>query len=174
MRKSKKASESLTVMTNIVLPNETNSLRNLFGGELLSRMDRCASISAARHSERRVVTASVNHVSFEHPIPEGAVVVLESKVSRAFSTSMEIYVDVWLDDPIAQKKIHTNSGIYTFVAVDEFNKPVPIPEMEPETEQEKERFTAALRRKELSLILSGRMKAADSVELKKLFSTNKH
>lgn len=167
---SKKASESLTIMTNIVLPNETNSLRNLFGGELLAKMDRCASISAARHCQRRVVTASVNHVSFNHPIPEGGIVVLESKVSRAFSTSMEIYVDVWLDDPIQGKKIHTNEGIYTFVAVDEYNKPVPIPQLEPETDLEKERFAAALRRKELSLILTGRMKAQDSVELKKLFT----
>ncbi len=167
--KSKKAIESLTIMTNIVLPNETNSLRNLFGGELLAKMDRCASISAARHCERRVVTASVNHVSFNHPIPEGGIVVLESKVSRAFSTSMEIYVDVWLDDPIAGKKIHTNTGIYTFVAVDEYNKPVPIPQMEPETEEEVDRFAAAQRRKELSLILSGRMKPHESVELKKLF-----
>ena len=75
-----------------------------FGGELLARMDRCASISASRHSERRVVTASVNHVSFNAPIPEGSVVVLESKVSRAFSTSMEVYVDAWLDDPIHRKK----------------------------------------------------------------------
>ncbi|MGL6038357.1 MAG: acyl-CoA thioesterase [Soonwooa sp.] len=170
MQKSKKAAESLSGMTNNVLPNETNSLRNLFGGELLSKMDRCASISAARHCERRVVTASVNHVSFNHPIPEAGIVVLESKVTRAFSTSMEIYVDVWLDDPINQKKIHTNEGIYTFVAVDEFNKPVPIPALEPETEEEKKRFDAALRRKELSLILSGRMKATDSVELKKLFA----
>lgn len=169
MAQIKKAGESLTVMTNIVLPNETNSLRNLFGGELLAKMDRCASISAARHCARRVVTASVNHVSFKHPIPEGGIVVLESKVSRAFSTSMEVYVDVWLDDPIAGKKIHTNEGIYTFVAVDEYNKPVPIPQMEPETETEKLRFDAAQRRKELSLILSGRMKPQDSVELKKLF-----
>lgn len=156
-------------MTNIVLPNETNSLRNLFGGELLAKMDRCASISAVRHSERRAVTASVNHVSFNHPIPEAGIVVLESKVSRVFSTSMEIYVDVWLDDPIAGTKIHTNEGIYTFVAVDEFNKPVPIPQMIPETDLEKERYAAAFRRKELSLILSGRMKPQDSVELKKLF-----
>lgn len=169
MEKVKKASESLTVMTNIVLPNETNSLRNLFGGELLAKMDRCASISAARHCARRVVTASVNHVSFKHPIPEAGIVVLESKVSRAFSTSMEIYVDVWLDDVINNKKIHTNEGIYTFVAVDEYNKPVPIPQVEPETELEKERFAAAFRRKELSLILSGRMKPLESVELKKLF-----
>lgn len=169
---TKKASESLTVMTNIVLPNETNSLRNLFGGELLAKMDRCAAISAARHCSRRVVTASVNHVSFDHPIPEGGIVVLESKVSRAFSTSMEIYVDVYLDDPISGKKIHTNDGIYTFVAVDEYNKPVPIPPVEPETELEKERFAAALRRKELSLILSGRMKPQESVELRKLFFEN--
>ncbi len=167
--KAKKAIDSLTVMTNIVLPNETNSLRNLFGGELLARMDRCASISATRHCERRVVTASVNHVSFNHPIPEGGIVILESKVSKAFSTSMEIYVDVWLDDPIAHKKTQTNVGIYTFVAVDEYNKPVPIPPMEPETEQEIERFAAAQRRKELSLILAGRMKPEESVELKKLF-----
>lgn len=167
--KPKKASESLTVMTNIVLPNETNSLRNLFGGELLARMDRCASISATRHCARRVVTASVNHVSFNHPIPEGGIVILESKVSRAFSTSMEVYVDVWLDDPIKGEKIHTNEGIYTFVAVDEYNKPLSIPEMIPETDLEKERHAAALRRKELSLIPSGRMSAKESVELRKLF-----
>lgn len=168
--KTKTPKDTLTVMTNIVLPNETNSLRNLFGGELLAKMDRCASISAARHCSRRVVTASVNHVSFNHPIPEGGIVVLESKVSRAFSTSMEVYVDVWLDDPIQGKKIHTNEGIYTFVAVDEYNKPVPIPPLEPETKLEKERFAAALRRKELSLVLSGRLKAADATELKKLFT----
>ena len=171
--KAKTAKESLTVMTNIVLPNETNSLRNLFGGELLAKMDRCASISAARHCERRVVTASVNHVSFNHPIPEGGIVVLESKVSRAFTTSMEIYVDVWMDDPIAGKKTHTNSGIYTFVAVDEFNKPVPIPDMIPETDEEKERYAAAQRRKELSLILSGRMQPQESIELRKLFCGEK-
>jgi len=170
--KAKKAVESLTIMTNIVLPNETNSLRNLFGGELLAKMDRCAAIAASRHCARRVVTASVNHVSFNHPIPEGGVVVLEAKVSRAFSTSMEVYVDVWLDDPILGKKLHTNDGIYTFVAVDEFNKPVPIPPVEAESDLEIERFSAALRRKELSLILSRRMKASDSIELKKLFTDN--
>lgn len=170
MKKQKKASESLTVMTNIVLPNETNSLGNLFGGELLSRMDRAAAIAATRHSERRVVTASVNHVSFNHPIPEGGIVVVQAKVSRAFSTSMEVYVDVWLDDPIQQQRIHTNEGIYTFVAVDEFNRPIPIPEMIPETDLEKKRYNDAHRRKELSLILSGRMNPADSTELKRLFA----
>ena len=166
---AKKASESLTIMTNIVLPNETNSLRNLFGGELLAKMDRCASISAARHCARRVVTASVNHVSFNHPIPEAGIVVLESKVSRAFSTSMEIYVDVWLDDPIKGEKIHTNEGIYTFVAVDETGRPVPVPPIIPETELEKQRYEAALRRKQLSLVLAGKMKPSEATELKALF-----
>ena len=169
IKNEKFASDSHTIMTNIVLPNETNSLRNLFGGELLSKMDRCAAISGARHSQRGVVTASVNHVSFNHPIPEGGIVILESKVSRAFSTSMEIYVDGWLDDPITQTKTHTNEGIYTFVAMDENNDPVKVPALIAETELEIERFNAALRRKELSLILSGRMKPIDSVELKKLF-----
>ena len=169
MKNSKKCSESRTVMTNIVLPNETNSLNNMFGGELLARMDRAAAIAASRHSQSTVVTASVNHVSFKHPIPEGGVVVVEAQVSRAFSTSMEIYCDVWLDNPITKEKIHTNEGIYTFVAVDKNNKPVAVPESEPETELEIGRYEAALRRKELSLILSGRMKPTDSVELKKLF-----
>lgn len=169
MAKSKTAKESLTIMTNIVLPNETNSLRNLFGGELLAKMDRAASISAARHSESRVVTASVNHVSFKKPIPEGGIVILEAKVSKAFKTSMEIYVDVWQDDPVAQTKVHTNEGIYTFVAVDENNHPIAVPELIPESEIEKKHFDGAQRRKELSLILSGRMKPEESEELRKLF-----
>ena len=169
MAKSKKCNESLTVMTNIVLPNETNSLNNMFGGELLARMDRAAAIAASRHSESTVVTASVNHVSFKYPIPEGGVVVVEAKVSRAFSTSMEVFCDVWLDNPITKEKIHTNDGIYTFVSVDSNNKHLPVPEAIPETDLEKDRFEAALRRKELSLILAGRMKPKDSVELKKIF-----
>lgn len=167
---TKKASESLTIMTNIVLPNETNSFGNLFGGELLAKMDRCAAIAATRHSGKRVVTASVNHVSFQHSIPLGGILILEAKVSRAFSTSMEVYVDVWLDDPFEGKKIYTNNGIYTLVAMDdESQKPSSVPLLEPETDIEKERYDAAFRRKELSLILSGKMKAKDSVELKKLF-----
>lgn len=169
MENKKTCQESLTVMTNIVLPNETNSLNNMFGGELLARMDRAAAIAASRHSASAVVTASVNHVSFKHPIPAGGVVVVEAKVSRAFSTSMEVFCDVWLDNPITKKKIHTNDGIYTFVAVDKENKPVKVPEVVPETKQEIERYEAALRRKELSLILSGRMRPTDSEELKKLF-----
>ena len=94
---------------------------------------------------------------------------VEAKVSRAFSTSMEIYCDVWLDNPNHQRKIHTNEGILYFRGVDKNNHPVTIPELIPQSDVEKARFDAALRRKELSLILSGKMKAQDSIELKKLF-----
>ena len=168
--KIKTPSDSAAVLTNLVLPGETNMLNNLFGGELLARMDRISSIAARRHAESyQVVTASVNHVSFNTPIPLGSIVKLEAKVTRAFSSSMEIYVDVWIDDPMTQELIKTNNGIYTFVAVDENNKPTQVPQIKPETEEEIERFEAALRRKQLSLILAGRLNPKEAHELKALF-----
>ena len=96
--KAKNPNDSKTIMTDLVLPSETNPLNNLFGGELLARMDRAASIAARRHSRRIVVTASVNHVAFNRAVPLGSVVTVEAKVSRAFKTSMEVYLDVWIDD----------------------------------------------------------------------------
>lgn len=168
--KIKTPSDSAAVLTNLVLPGETNMLNNLFGGELLARMDRISSIAARRHSESfQVVTASVNHVSFNTPVPLGSIVKLEAKVTRAFSSSMEIYVDVWIDDPVTQELIKTNNGIYTFVAVDQNNKPTPVPQIKPETDEEIERYDAALRRKQLSLILAGKMQPKDAHELKALF-----
>ena len=162
--------ESLTVLTDLVLPGETNYLDNLFGGELLARMDRACSIAARRHSRRIVVTASVNHVAFTKSVPVGSVVTLEAKVSRAFKSSMEIYVDVWIEDRQSGEKTKVNEGIYTFVAVDETGKPVPIPPIEPETELEKTRFDAALRRKQLSLVLAGKLDPKEAKELKALFT----
>ncbi len=161
--------ESLTVLTDLVLPGETNYLDNLFGGELLARMDRACSIAARRHSRRIVVTASVNHVAFSKSVPVGSVVTLEAKVSRAFKSSMEIYVDVWIEDRQSGEKTKVNEGIYTFVAVDETGKPVPIPQIKPETELEKQRYAAALRRKQLSLVLAGKMDPKEAKELKSLF-----
>ncbi|MGB6269330.1 MAG: acyl-CoA thioesterase, partial [Olleya sp.] len=145
------AEHSKTIMTDLVLPSETNPLNNLFGGELLARMDRAASISARRHSRRIVVTASVNHVAFNKAVPLGSVVTVEAKVSRAFKTSMEIYIDVWVEDRESGNRSKANEAIYTFVAVDETGTPVAIPELIPETDLEKQRFAAALRRKQLSL-----------------------
>ena len=98
MKMIKSPTESKTVMTDLVLPSETNSINTLFGGELLARMDRAASIAAQRHSEKVVVTASVNHVAFNNTIPLGSIVKIEAKVSRAFRTSMEVYLDVWYTD----------------------------------------------------------------------------
>ena len=131
-------------------------------------MDRAASISAKRHSEEIVVTSSVNHVSFGKAIPIGTTVTIEAKVSRAFTTSMEVFIDVWIDDK--GKKIKANEAIYTFVAVDKNGRHTKIDKILPETEQEKKRYDAALRRKQLSLVLAGKMKADDATELKALFS----
>lgn len=165
----KHPSESLTILTDLVLPSETNPLNNLFGGELLARMDRAASISARRHSRRITVTASVNHVAFNRSIPLGSVVTVEAKVSRSFRTSMEIFIDVWIEDRESGFRTKANEAIYTFVAVDESGVPVQVPEIIPETDEEKSRFDAALRRKQLSLVLAGKMKPEDATELKALF-----
>ncbi|MFA5299815.1 MAG: acyl-CoA thioesterase [Lutibacter sp.] len=161
--------ESLTILTDIVLPGESNPLGNLFGGELLARMDRACSISARRHSHQIVVTASVNHVAFNRVVPVGSVITIEAKVSRAFKSSMEIYVDVWVEDLQSQVRSKVNEGIYTFVAVDKEGKPIAVPQLQPETALEKERYKGALQRKQLSLILSGKMNPTDADELRALF-----
>ncbi|SEC40225.1 Acyl-CoA hydrolase [Tenacibaculum sp. MAR_2009_124] len=167
--RAKTPSESLTTLTDLVLPGETNYLDNLFGGELLARMDRACSIAARRHSRRIVVTASVNHVAFTKSTPVGSVVTIEAKVSRAFKSSMEVYVDVWIEDRQSGEKTKVNEGIYTFVAVDETGKPVPVPAIKAETELEQQRFDGALRRKQLSLVLAGKMEPKDAKELKAIF-----
>lgn len=166
---SRSPSASRTVLTDLVLPGETNPLNNLFGGELLARMDRAAGIAAGRHSRRIVVTASVNHVAFSKAIPLGSVVTVEAKVSRAFKTSMEVIIDVWIEDRQSGDKTKANEAIYTFVAVNESGAPVAVPSIKPETELEQQRYDAALRRKQLSLVLAGKMKPDDASELKALF-----
>lgn len=167
---SKTPEHSKTILTDVVLPGETNALNSLFGGELLARMDRAASISASRHCRQIVVTASVNHVAFSKPIPLGAVVTVEAKVSRAFKTSMEVFIDVWIEDRTSGERTKANEGIYTFVAVNGKGAPVLVPDLLPETDLEKQRFEAALRRKQLSLLLSGKIKPEDATELKALFA----
>lgn len=167
--KAKTAKETLAITTKVVLPNDTNTLGNLFGGQLLAWMDVIASVSAHRHSKRVVVTAAVNNVSFRAPIKEASIVTLEAKVSRAFSSSMEIIVDVYVEDLVTGTRNFTNEAIYTFVAVDQNGGAIQVPELIPETDKEKERYDAALRRRQLSLILAGKMKASEATELKKLF-----
>ena len=166
---TKYPADSKTVVTSSVLPSETNAIHTLFGGELLARMDRTASITAQRHSESVVVTASVNHVAFKHAIPLGSIVTIEAKVSRAFKTSMEIYLDVWFTDNNFNKPVKANEAIFTFVAVDETRKPVEVPRLIPQTKQEKTRYASALRRRQLSLVLAGKLKPEQATELKALF-----
>lgn len=167
--KSKTAKETLSITTIIVLPNDTNTQGNLFGGQLLAWMDVISSVAAHRHCKRVVVTAAVNNVSFQKPIKHASIVTLEAKVSRAFSTSMEIIVDVFVEDQITGEREKCNEAIYTFVAVDQNGGPIHVPELIPETDEEKTRFEGALRRKQLSLILAGKLKASEATELKKLF-----
>jgi acyl-CoA hydrolase len=166
---SKTAKESLAITTDLVLPSDTNALNGMFGGELLARVDRICCISAQRHSNQITVTVSVNHVVFTKPIPLGSTVTIESKVSRAFGSSMEIFADVWIEDRTSGNKTKVNECIYTFVAVDLNGNKVKVPELIPETKLEKERYNAALRRRQMSLVMSGKIKPQDATELKALF-----
>ena len=166
---AKTPSDSRTVVTDLVLPSETNPIGNMFGGELLARMDRAASIAARRHSRRIVVTVSVNHVAFNKMIPLGSVVTIEAQISRAFTSSMEVFMDVYIEDRESGERSISNEAIYTFVAVDETGRPVKVPELIPESKIERSRYDAALRRKQLSLVLAGKMKPQDATELKAIF-----
>lgn len=166
--KAKTAKETLAQTSKIVLPNDTNVLGNLMGGQLLNWMDITAGIAAQRHSRRVVVTASVNNVSFSKPVKLGDVITIEAKVSRAFTSSMEVYLDVHVDLNNGKTE-KVNEAIYTFVAVDQNGSAIEVPDLIPETELEKERFDGALRRRQLSLILAGKMKPKDATELKAIF-----
>ncbi|MEJ6753675.1 MAG: acyl-CoA thioesterase [Flavobacteriales bacterium] len=161
----KKATESLAVQTKMVLPNDTNPLNTLFGGRLLEWMDEIASISAHKHCGRVVVTASINNVSFDEPIFAGEIVCLHAKVSRAFNSSMEVFIDVFVENPDGSRR-KCNEAIYNFVAIDQNRSPISVPTLIPETQIDKQRFDSALRRKQLSLVLAGKLKPEDATELK--------
>lgn len=166
---AKKPSDSYIVMTELVLPNDTNVFGNLMGGRLMYWMDIAAAIAAAKHCNAPVVTASVDNISFESPIKLGNTVHIEAKVSRAFSTSMEVHLKVWGEDLTQQYKYKSNEAYYTFVALDPNRKPRKVPELITETEEDKRLYDGALRRRQLRLILGGKMKPDDAVELKALF-----
>jgi acyl-CoA hydrolase len=166
---SKKASESIVIMTEIVLPNDTNTFGNLMGGRLMYWMDIAAAIAGSKHCNAPVVTASVDNISFSSPIKLGNAVHIEAKVTRAFNTSMEVHLNIWGEDIIQQYRYKSNEAYYTFVALDPNNKPQIVPQVEPETTEEKMLYESALRRRQLRLILGGKMKAGDAVELKALF-----
>jgi acyl-CoA hydrolase len=166
---SSTAGKTFATTTHIVLPNDTNTLGNLMGGQLLNWMDIAAAISAIRHCRRVVVTAAVNNVSFDQPIRLGDMVTIEAKVSRAFRSSMEVYMDVFVEDGATGERTKSNKAMYTFVAVDQAGAPILVPGVIPETVEEKERFEGALRRRQLRLILAGKMDPKEATELRALF-----
>lgn len=168
-RKKKFPRESFVSMTELVLPNDTNTLNNLMGGRLMHWMDIVSAIAAQKHSNRIVVTASVDNISFKHPIRLGNVVTLKAQVTRAFNSSMEVRIDVDAEDVPSANKFESNSAYFTFVALDQDGKPTDVPEVEPETENERSWYEGALRRRQLRLILAGRMKPSEANELRSLF-----
>lgn len=167
----KKASESFIVMNEIVLPNDTNVFGNLMGGRLMYWMDIAAGMAAGKHCNAPSMTASVDNISFKNPIKLGNVVHIEARVSRAFNTSMEIYIKVWGEDNLHQYKYESNEAYFTFVALDPNRNPRPVPAVIPETEEEVKLFDGALRRRQIRLILGGKMKPDDASELKALFTS---
>ena len=163
------ARESYTIMNELVLPNDTNTLNNLMGGRLLHWMDIAAAISAQKHCNRIVVTASVDNVSFRHPIKLGDVISIEAQVTRAFNTSVEVRLVVWAQNIPSGTKVRSNEAFYTFVAIDQNGRTIAVPQLTPETEEEKKLYNEALQRRELRLVLGGKLKPKDAKELQNLF-----
>ena len=168
--KAKTAKESIIIMTELVLPNDTNVFGNLMGGRLMYWMDIAAAIAAGKHCNAPTVTASVDNISFENPIKLGNVVHIEAKVSRAFNTSIEVHMKVWGEDHTQQYKYKKQRGLlYVRRTSDPNRRPRPVPELIAETEEEKRLYDGALRRRQLRLILGGKMKPEDAGELRAYF-----
>ena len=167
--KEKHPKDTFIVMSELVLPNDTNTLGNLMGGRLMHWMDIAAAIAAQKHCNCPVVTASVDNVSFANPIKLGNLLTIEAKLTRSFNTSMEVFLRVWGEDLSAQYKYLSNEAYLTFVALDPNGRPRKVPELLPETEEEHKFYDGALRRRQLRLVLGGKMKTEDAGELRALF-----
>lgn len=140
--------ESQSEMVELVLPNDANPLNALLGGRLMHWIDMAGALAAHRHSRSYVVTASIDHLDFLTPVHVGDLVVLRSSVNRAFHTSMEIGVKVWVENYIAASRQHVSSAYLTFVAVDRHGRHLAVPPVLPEGEAEKRRYEDAGRRRE--------------------------
>lgn len=161
---------SRTTMTELVMHNDTNPLGNLMGGNLMRWMDIAGGICAARHCGAHAVTASVDNVSFAKPIHLGDVITINATVTRAFTTSVEIYLEVFATSSFGADLEKSNHAYMTFVALDSrTSRPKKVPQVVPETEEEKLLYTAAERRREVRLVLAGRLKPEQATGLKALF-----
>jgi acyl-CoA hydrolase len=147
----KKVKESVITMTELVLPNHTNQLGNLLGGQLMHWIDICAALCASKHNNKVCVTASVDKINFHHPVKAGDAVTLKASVNRVFKTSMEVGVTVFGDSFKKGTRIHTNSAYLTFVAVDDDGNPVKALPVIPETKDQKRRYEEALVRRNYRL-----------------------
>ena len=171
MGRQKKVSESKTIMSEMVMPNDTNPINNLMGGNLLRLMDIVGAICAGKHCESYVVTVSVDQVSFERAIPLGDVVTLQAVVTRAFRTSVEVFVEVFSADIKGQGARKCNEAFFTFVAVDDAqHRPRAVPEVLPLTGEEQKRYQEALQRRQMRLLLAGRIKPEEATEWQKVFN----
>jgi acyl-CoA hydrolase len=166
---ARKASDSFITMNELVLPNDTNTFGDLMGGKLMYWMDIAAYLSAAKHCNSAAMTASVDNISFKTPIKLGNVICIEAIVTRAFNTSMEIHLKVWNQNMISQTRVLSNEAFFTFVALDENKHPKKVPEIIAESEEEIKYYDGALRRRQMRLILGGKMKPDDATELKAFF-----
>lgn len=170
----KLVSDSQSIMTEMIMPNDTNPLGNLMGGNLMRWMDIAAAICANRHAEAFCVTVSVDHMSFYLPIRLGQVITVEARVTRAFNTSMEVYVQVFVSDSRSKASKLANHAFFSFVALhEETQKPIEVPQVEPNTDEERQLFNSAMARRELRLLLSGRLEAKDASVLKEILDGNK-
>lgn len=156
-------------MTELVQIGDVNNLQTLHGGRLMYWMDVCSAIAASKLAEASVVTASVDNVSFSHPIQLGSLLTIEAKVVRSFKSSMEVHIEVWVHTDYGKNKFKSNEAYYTFVAIGADKKPKQVEEIHPESEHERQLYDGAMRRRQLRLILGGRMKVEDAKELRALF-----
>lgn len=140
--------ESQSEVAELVLPNDANPLGALLGGRLMHWIDLAGALSGHRHSRHYLVTASIDHLDFLNPVQVGDLVILRSSVNRAFRTSMEVGVKVWVENYLAGTRRHVSSAYLTFVAVDRHGRRMPVPPVVPETDEEKRRFEDAGRRRE--------------------------
>lgn len=140
---------SQSEMTELILPNDTNTLGNLLGGRLMNFIDLVGAMAAYRHSRSHVVTASMEHIDFIAPVHVGDLLILKSSVNRAFRTSMEVGVKVWVENTLAGIHRHVASAYLTFVAIDSQGRRMPVPPLQLESDEEKRRYNDAGRRREL-------------------------
>ena len=153
---AKPVSQSVVTMTELVHPSHTNALNSAFGGVIVSWIDICAAICAMRHSQKHVVTASIDALNFINPVYAGWIVNLHASVNYAARTSMEVGVRADAENPIMGETFHVASAYLTFVALSDQKKPIIVPQVIPETDVEKRRYVAAEKRRAIRLAMRGK------------------